>query len=103
MSEIVIGVKAPGKQVEGLNTTGDLKELQSIVGGWLECIPFEKGMWLWCNEEGKLIGLESNFWYYGDVIVGTVFFSRSDGEGGMASLTKEDIKYLQNLLGEYVI
>ena len=97
MSEIVIAVKEPGRTVEGLNTTGELEELQSIVGGYLETFPFYNGMRLWCNEEGKLMGLDSNFWFYGDVIVGTVFFTRDDGDGGIASLTKEDIEYLKKI------
>lgn len=91
---IVIGVKKPGEQVEFVNTTGELKELQNIVGGYVETFPFKNGIRCWCNEEGKIHNLPPNFYFCGDCIVGTVFFSRDD-DCDIASLTSDDCAYLK--------
>lgn len=100
MGKTVIAIKEPNKQIETVLTTGELEELQKIVGGYLEIFPFENGINCWCNEEGKLQNLEPNFGYYNDIIVGTVFFSREEDEsGGLKSLTLDDIVYLRQLFG----
>lgn len=39
---------------------GSLKVLQSAVGGWVEAVDLSETATLWCNEEGKIIGLERN-------------------------------------------
>lgn len=61
--------------------TEELRELQGYVGGWIELVPTEAPVSVFCNEEGKLDGLPANPratalfnsllapW---DVIVGTV-------------------------------
>ena len=57
-----------------------LKELQTIVGGYIECLSLKNGMTMVVNEEGKLEGLPYNdlatdIAYnsgYMDIIVGIV-------------------------------
>ena len=57
-----------------------LKELQAVVGGYIECLPLKTGMTMVVNEEGKLKGLPYNdlataIAYnsgYMDIIVGSV-------------------------------
>jgi len=54
--------------------------ISSAVGGMVQCVPLgESDLMLWCNEEGKLIGLPYNesatnvwvkYWGQTDVMVG---------------------------------
>ena len=99
MKQIAIAIKEPNKPIQMVNTTGELEDLQKIVGGYLEYIPFENGMLLWCNEEGKLLDLQPNFGYHNDIIVGTVFFSRDNRKCEIASLKVDDIVYLRRMFG----
>lgn len=39
---------------------GELIQLQTAVGGWVEAIQADAITTLWCNEEGKLKGLPCN-------------------------------------------
>ncbi len=57
---MLILVVEPGKVPETRNISGDLKEMQGIVGGYIQAIyPFPGGA-LVCNEEGWLLGLPGN-------------------------------------------
>ena len=69
-----------------------LHDLQDIVGGFIEAIPYEDFL-LICNEEGKLQGLAPNFFHGNDLIVGDVAFIGKEGEN-FVSLTLAQ----QNLL-----
>ena len=79
--------------------SGELKEMQEIVGGTIQAIyPFkEKDIALICNEEAKLIGLPANRALMNDdgkiydVIHGT-FFICGTSEDSFASLTHEQIE-----------
>jgi hypothetical protein len=68
-----------------------LKKLQDAVGGLIQAVDLHDDLTLWCNEEGKLIGLtpniigthlyEKNFGMI-DVIMGDVVFTGgTDDEG----------------------
>jgi len=99
--------KVPGKmpKVEEIEYDG-LSTAQRLVGdGYIEAVTLynglpgidglERDLTLWCNEEGKLNGMEPNFPVpWGDLIVGPVFFSAIDDEGDTASLTDEECKFL---------
>ena len=61
-----------------------LKELQDLVGGWIETATLNDGRIMVLNEEGKLMGFPRNnratqiyhdFMYKGDFIVGTAVVS----------------------------
>jgi hypothetical protein len=73
-----------------------LKKLQGAVGGWVQAVDLRDDLTLWCNEEGKLIGLtpnvigthlyEKNFGVL-DVIMGDIVFTGgTDDEGDNLSL-----------------
>ena len=61
-----------------------LKNLQRVVDGPIEVVPFASNMAIICNEEGKLRGLDKNFiikyTYSADVIVGEIAIVGVDGE-----------------------
>ena len=69
-----------------------LHDLQDIVGGYIQAVPYEDFL-LICNEEGKLQGLAPNFFHGNDLIVGDVVFVGQNGEN-FVSLTLAQ----QNLL-----
>ena len=75
-----------------------LEAMQGIVGGYIESVAMGDGIFMTCNEEGKLQGLPPNFALPGDVIVGDVFFCRVE-DGDEASLTDHDIKRIRATLG----
>lgn len=77
----------------------DLEAQQAIVGGYIEAVPFGGGLFMICNEEGKLEGLAPNFALPGDIVVGNVFFCRVDGEGETSGVTDADVKKLRAKLG----
>lgn len=64
----------------GEDSRGEYEALSSAVGGMIQAVPLgESDMMLWCNEEGKLIGLPYNesatnvwvkHWGQTDVMVG---------------------------------
>lgn len=66
------------------NISPSLRNLQRIVGGPIETVPVGFNSVLICNEEGKLRGLQRNFYMgtlpYGDTIVGEVAVVGVDGE-----------------------
>ena len=81
------------------------KELQKIVGGYIEAIPFgEKPYFAYINEEGKTLKLEQNriatdLWYdsgqvilIGDYIAGDVIFF------GLISFEGNDTDYPEKLI-----
>ena len=76
-----------------------LEAMQGLVGGYIESVALGDGIYMTCNEEGKLQGLAPNFALPGDVIVGNVFFCRINSEGDEASLTDTDIKRIRAKLG----
>ena len=94
-------IKEPGKPAEERYIENSLEEVQSIVGGHIEGVPFFD-MHFYVNDEGKLKGLEPNFILFGrrgaDVIVGPAVFLRADDEGNDIDLTMTDIVKLKNLL-----
>src|ERR1035441_2241221 len=75
-----------------------LESMQSIVGGFIEAIQLKnytesgigRGLYLICNEEGKLEGLPVTRRVPGDGIVGSFLVTRIDDEGDHIDLTPED-------------
>lgn len=76
--------------------TDTLEKLQGAVGGWVQPVDLRDDLTLWCNEEGKLIGLTPNvigthLWEksFGmtDVIMGDIVFTGgTDDEGESLAL-----------------
>ena len=82
--------------------------LHSAVDGYIEHIPTELEKFnidVWCNEEGKLRGLEPtlllthNGVVY-DTVVGNVVFTRFNDEGETLPLTKDDIKRIATVFNK---
>lgn len=67
-------LKEPGKSAEARDIENNLETLQSLVGGWIEHVPFIDGVGLIINEEGKLRGMQPNFEYGWDAVVGPAIF-----------------------------
>ena len=90
-------------QVRAIDIAENNKELENLqreVGGWVQAIELTPTITMWCNEEGKLIGLPLNYaatriWTkvfgYTDAIMGkAVFTGGSDEDGETLPLSKED-------------
>ncbi len=86
-----------------------LKQLQEAVGGWVEAVDLSPTLTMWCNEEGKLIGLPLNslatdLWEesFGktDLIKGNVIFTGGvDDEGSTLGLDEATTNKLRKLFG----
>jgi predicted amidohydrolase len=88
----------PNKLCEVREIGTELKDLQAVVGGYIECVyPYDDNICLVCDEEGKLKGLQPNrflydnegVWY--DVIAGTFFLCGTEDDH-FISLTDEQIE-----------
>ena len=86
-------------------TDDSYKFLKNSVGGYVERVPLrdfeDVGIDVWCNEEGKLVGLKPSIalTYDGkiyDCLVGDVVFTRYTEDGDTISLTDDDIKFIKD-------
>ena len=60
MQAIIIQPDGTYQQVE-CTREGSYQTIKDAVGGWIEAVTSENGkLTFWCNEEGKLHGLEPN-------------------------------------------
>lgn len=90
--QITVEIKDPGKPWHFREAEDTLPTYQQIVSGYIQLgYSTKSGILIFCNEEGKILGLEPNLELPYDTIVGTVFAVRSDEEGEFCSLTGEDI------------
>jgi hypothetical protein len=72
-------LKSDGQRVEGVDIS-TLKEMQELVGGYIEIVYLPEGKCLIINEEGLLLGLPLNQQateLYGHPIVGEVIYAQS--------------------------
>lgn len=90
-------VKKAGHEPEVREIKSELHEMQSIVGGYIQCVNVVDNILCVCNEEGKLMGLTPNFIFNEDVIVGDVFFCAA-GEEDFESLNDDQVELLINIL-----
>ena len=93
--KIRIVVAEPGKFPAVSFISDSLKDMQKIVGGYIELFETtESEIDLFCNEEGKLIGLECNRFFpeLRDVICGPIIAIGHDDEGASVSLTEEQLR-----------
>ena len=93
---ILIEPKKKPKIIE-LNDT--LKELQRLVGGYIEYVynPFLKDIAFICNDEGKILNLEPNIDFGYDVLCGNVIIVGDNHNGENSSLSEEQIKILMEV------
>lgn len=95
--------KRPGKNLVEVEIPNELEWIQGAVEGHFEHIQICTDFAMLCNEEGKLKGMEPNFYckVLDDMIVGPVLFVGVDGENyADCPATKEDlIKVWEELNG----
>jgi len=96
--KITVAVKKVNEAVDFVEIDNTLEAAQEIVGGYIEMVGIGNGIYLVCNEEGKITGEDFNFDLNGDYIVGDVFFVRVDDEGEFASLDESDIYDIEDLI-----
>lgn len=89
-------IKNPGEDPHTMVITSDLHLLQQLVGGLIEVHTLTDGLVMIVNEEGKLKGLEPNFYVdrLKDTILGTAIFCGQDGED-FTDIDEHDLTVLQ--------
>ena len=77
------------------------KNLCNFVEGRLEAVYLDRGICLFCNEEGKIKGLNGNrMLENGDIIAGNFIIVGDNGEGENISLTEEQIEKYRKRFNE---
>lgn len=89
--------KDPGQPPVAAEIDNTLEALQEAVGGYIETVSFAEGLCIICNEEGRLMGLEPNGWFFGTHFVGTVLVAGVDGEE-FRGLTDNEIRVLASYM-----
>ena len=98
-------VVEPERRPEVKEIDDSLKEMQGIVGGYIQAIyPFEEPVALVCNDEGKLMDLpanrglrDENGQIY-DIVFGTFFLCGAPADSDhFTSLTPEQIEQYRNM------
>lgn len=90
--------KRPGEMPEIVDVENTLAALQAEVGGYIQCVQFSSDCAILCNEEGKLIPLQPNLAFCGDVLFGTVLVVGVAGEE-FCSLDQTVAETLCNWMG----
>lgn len=90
--------KRPGEAPEIVDVENTLEALQAEVGGSIECVRFATDCAILVNEEGKLIPLEPNLAFCGDVLFGTVLAVGVKGDE-FCSLSRTVAETLCNWMG----
>lgn len=103
-NKIRVVVKKVLEQATVQYIENDYKAMQELVGGTVQIVPYWPSpltypISMYCNEEGKHLKLVPHFQIPGDTIVGNVFFSRTDSEGDMVSITDLDIAAIEKAYG----
>jgi len=94
MRRIKVLMKRPDSGWYVTNVSNTLRNLQNLVGGYIETVTLAKdGPVLICNEEGKLRGLPFNCRICGEDFVGTILIAGVDGEE-FSDLSDDMIKVL---------
>lgn len=82
----------PGAVPEVVTLPNTLEAFQAGVGGYIETLGLDYGVFLICNEEGKLIDLPANRQVGSDTIAGT-FFVTGETDGEFCSLPDTEIAH----------
>ena len=91
--------KYPGKDPQRVEIGNELGVLQQIVGGYIETVRISDNGILVMNEEGKLLGLEPNFYLgaIGDTIVGPVLVVGKNGDE-FADLPEDEAEEISRIM-----
>ena len=94
-NKIKVLYKRVGREPEVVEIENTLQAMQSLVGGFIEVIPYDYYE-LVCNDEGKLQGLYPNVGFDYDIINGNFFIANDNYEtGDFASLTDKNIEKIK--------
>lgn len=81
--KVKVIIKRPDEEYGHVtNISTSLKNLQKAVEGYIETVSVGENAVCICNEEGKILKLQPNFWMgtkYKDLIRGTVVIAGVDG------------------------
>lgn len=98
------------EKIEVSNRVVEYDELRKAIGGYIEHITFnrrldEANIDVWCNEEGKLIGLEleclivdSNSKKIIETIAGPLVFTSRDNYGNSLALSERQIEIIKEVI-----
>lgn len=111
MEKIKVLIYTPGEPTVMLKEIdNELATFQKIVGGYIECVKIGPDLYLICNEEGKIRGLDPNIFVNGDIIAGTCIIAADDVENDdFKSLTVDQMTQIvteitkQNLDRNYLL
>lgn len=107
--KLAIKISTTG-EVTNLDLTDDsLSTLQSAVNGWVQAVDLARDLTMWCDEEGKLVGLDHNpyaqfmwdtvFGAHTDYLVGDIVLTGgADDEGETLGLTDEQEQIIRNVV-----
>lgn len=99
-NQIKVLVYPVGKAPLAKKIDGSLESMQEIVGGSIQYVHLGSiteieelnDYVMYCNEEGKLLGLPLNLIAPADFVVGDFFITKLDDDGESVSLTNDDIE-----------
>ena len=91
--------KLPGQDPRSMVIPNELGIMQQLVGGNIETVRISDRAILVMNEEGKIFGLEPNFYLgaIGDTILGPVLVVGEDGED-FASLPDDEAEEIARIM-----
>jgi len=86
-------VKNPGESPKVIDLRKGINHLQELVGGYFTTVYVdsldEAGITVWASDEGLMLRQDPNLSIGGQIIVGPVVFTGTDGDGGTVSLTRD--------------
>lgn len=101
MKQVALKIKAVvaevGKEPEVREILDSLESMQSIVGGYIECIMMPGNIDIYINEEGTLMNLPFNRFVAGSPLVGNIFAASHDKDGNCISLNQKQIDTLMKM------
>ena len=95
--------KVPGEPLRSMVIPNELGVMQQLVDGYIEPIYMTADLVLICNDEGRINGIQKNFYLdaINDFIFGPVLFVGSIGED-FTSISAEDEKRVRQAFDKEV-
>ena len=85
--KIKVIIKRPGEDGHMTWISDTLENLQKTVGGDIEMVRLDEDNVMIVNDEGKMLDLEPNIWWYDDIIVGTLIIAGDAHNGDLTDTT----------------
>jgi len=93
MEKLKILIVEPNEPPYQAEIENDYRAMKKVVGGLISAFyPFDDNAFIFCHDEGKIIGLEGNRRIGETVIAGTFFIVGDGYDGECVSLTDEQIQ-----------